>query len=85
MDKFIKLVTFLSLFGALNCQTCVNPPQMKTFSLAAYADASKPWYTIAGKATMSTPLTGGCSKMTAMNNGTHLLATATAMVCTMFF
>jgi ATP-dependent protease ClpP protease subunit len=51
---------------------------MSTFKIAEYATGT--WFTIAGKATMNTPLTAACSRGICMNNGTFLLVDAQSTV-----
>lgn len=78
MEKFTAILVFACLIAMVKSQTCIKPTLMTTFKIADYAKGT--WYTIAGKATMNTPLTAGCSRGIASNNGTFIIVDAQSIV-----
>lgn len=78
MKGFIKILVLFAFISLVKSQTCLRPTLMSSFSLSEYGSGT--WYSIAGKATMNTPLTAGCSRGTASNNGTFLLVDAESNV-----
>lgn len=70
MNKLKIFLIFSSIVAATNAQICLSPKPMADFKLSEFGTGT--WYTIAGKASMATPLTEKCSRSQATNNGTFL-------------